>query len=128
MAEGVESMKKGIHPTYQKTTVTCVNCGETFEVGSTAKEIRVEVCSQCHPFYTGKETYVQAAGRVERFKKRYGMQESDKEPKKATAAQQKRKNLKLKKQLMQHLKKTQKKQKKLIKKIYLPVRRYFFCI
>lgn len=97
MAEGVESMKKGIHPTYQKTTVTCVNCGETFEVGSTAKEIRVEVCSQCHPFYTGKETYVQAAGRVERFKKRYGMQESDKEPKKATAAPAKKEEPKVEK-------------------------------
>lgn len=72
-------MKKGIHPDYEKATVTCVNCGETFEVGSTAKEIRVEVCSKCHPFYTGQETYTQAAGRVERFKKRYGMK--DEQPK-----------------------------------------------
>lgn len=71
-------MKKGIHPEYQQTTVTCVNCGEKFEVGSTSKEIRVEVCSKCHPFYTGKETYTQAAGRVERFKQRYGIQESNK--------------------------------------------------
>lgn len=71
-------MKKGIHPEYQKTTVTCVNCGEVFEVGSTAKDIRVEVCSKCHPFYTGQETYTQAAGRVERFKKRYAAADSKK--------------------------------------------------
>ena len=71
-------MKKGIHPEYQKTTVTCVNCGEVFEVGSTAKDIRVEVCSKCHPFYTGQETYTQAAGRVERFKKRYAAVDSKK--------------------------------------------------
>lgn len=75
-------MKKGIHPEYQKATVTCVNCGETFEVGSTAKDIRVEVCSKCHPFYTGQETYTQAAGRVERFKKRYATKDSEKESKK----------------------------------------------
>src|SRR5690554_1317900 len=83
MAEGVENMKKGIHPEYQQTTVTCVNCGEKFEVGSTAKDIRVEVCSKCHPFYTGKETYTQAAGRVERFKQRYGIQESNKDQEEA---------------------------------------------
>lgn len=71
-------MRKGIHPEYQKATVTCVNCGEVFEVGSTVKDIRVEVCSKCHPFYTGQETYTQAAGRVERFKKRYGIDESSK--------------------------------------------------
>lgn len=76
-------MKKGIHPKYQTTSVTCVNCGEQFEVGSTATEIRVEVCSKCHPFYTGQETYTQAAGRVERFKKRYGLDESKNESKKA---------------------------------------------
>lgn len=75
-------MKKGIHPKYQQTTVTCVNCGEEFEVGSTAENIRVEVCSKCHPFYTGQETYTQAAGRVERFKKRYGLGESQEESKK----------------------------------------------
>lgn len=90
MAEGVENMKKGIHPKYQQTTITCVNCGEKFEVGSTAEDIRVEVCSKCHPFYTGKETYTQAAGRVERFKKRYGLQESNKDLKKQEEAEPKK--------------------------------------
>ena len=66
-------MKKGIHPEYQKTTITCVNCGEVFEVGSTAKDIRVEVCSKCHPFFTGKQKLVDTGGRVDRFKKRFGM-------------------------------------------------------
>lgn len=97
MAEGVENMKKGIHPKYQQTTITCVNCGEKFEVGSTAKDIRVEVCSKCHPFYTGKETYTQAAGRVERFKKRYGIQESNKESKKVEETKPKKEKSKVEK-------------------------------
>ncbi len=82
-------MKKGIHPEYQTTTVTCVNCGEVFEVGSTAKDIRVEVCSKCHPFYTGQETYTQAAGRVERFKRRYRLDESSKPSKAAPVEDEK---------------------------------------
>jgi large subunit ribosomal protein L31 len=63
-------MKTGIHPEYQKTKVTCA-CGNEFEVGSTAKEIRVEICSQCHPFFTGKQKLVDSAGRVERFRRKY---------------------------------------------------------
>ena len=68
----VKIMKEGIHPKYQKVKVTCV-CGNTFETGSTKKELRVEICSKCHPFYTGKQKLVDAGGRVDRFKKRYGM-------------------------------------------------------
>ena len=68
-------MKKGIHPEYGKAVVRCA-CGETFETGSTRKEIRIEICSKCHPFFTGKQKLVDTGGRVERFKKRYGM-ESD---------------------------------------------------
>ena len=63
-------MKKGIHPKYHKAIVRCA-CGTEFESGSTAKEIDVEICSQCHPFYTGKQKLVDSAGRVERFKKKY---------------------------------------------------------
>lgn len=63
-------MKKDIHPKYYITKVTCA-CGNSFEVGSTAKELRIEICSLCHPFYTGKQRFVDTAGRVERFKKKY---------------------------------------------------------
>ncbi len=62
-------MKKGIHPEYLDCTVTC-SCGNTFKTRSTKKEIRVEICSNCHPFYTGKQKLVDSGGRVERFKKR----------------------------------------------------------
>jgi large subunit ribosomal protein L31 len=63
-------MKEGIHPEYQKAVVHCA-CGHEFETGSTAKEIRVEICSNCHPFFTGKQKLVDSAGRVERFKNKY---------------------------------------------------------
>jgi large subunit ribosomal protein L31 len=63
-------MKKGIHPEYNnKVTVTC-SCGNTFETGSTEDTLQIEVCSACHPFYTGKNKLVDAAGRVDRFKKK----------------------------------------------------------
>jgi len=63
-------MKKDIHPKYNlKTKATCA-CGAVFEVGSTMPEIHMEICSQCHPFYTGNEKIMDTAGRVERFKKR----------------------------------------------------------
>ncbi len=65
-------MKEGIHPKYQKCQVTCVSCGATFETESTTKEIRVDTCSNCHPFYTGKQRFVQADGRVDKFNKKYG--------------------------------------------------------
>ena len=64
-------MKKGIHPEYLESTVTCA-CGNTFTTRSTKKEIRVEICSQCHPFFTGKQKFVDSAGRVEKFRKKYG--------------------------------------------------------
>jgi large subunit ribosomal protein L31 len=63
-------MKKGIHPEYHKVTVHCA-CGSEFETGSTAKDINVEICSKCHPFFTGKQKLVDSAGRVERFRKKY---------------------------------------------------------
>ena len=65
-------MKEKIHPNYQVATVRCI-CGETFEVGSTNKELRVEICSKCHPFYTGKQKMIDTGGRVDRFKKRYNI-------------------------------------------------------
>ena len=65
-------MKKDIHPKYYQATVTC-NCGNTFVTGSTKKEIRVEICSKCHPFYTGQQKDTQARGRIERFNRKYGI-------------------------------------------------------
>ncbi|MBV1758819.1 MAG: 50S ribosomal protein L31 [Dethiosulfatibacter sp.] len=63
-------MKKGIHPNYKAVTVTCA-CGNTFETGSVDNEIRVEICSECHPFFTGKQKFVDKGGRVDKFKKKY---------------------------------------------------------
>jgi large subunit ribosomal protein L31 len=63
-------MKKDIHPEYVECTVICA-CGNTFKTRSTKKEIRTEICSQCHPFFTGKQKFVDSAGRVEKFKKKY---------------------------------------------------------
>ncbi len=73
MAEGATNMKKDIHPKYNKVSVVCTTCGNTFETGSVLKEVRVDTCSNCHPFYTGKQKHASADGRVERFNKRYGM-------------------------------------------------------
>lgn len=67
-------MKEKIHPKYNETTITCA-CGNVIHTASTKKEIRVEICSKCHPFFTGKQKLVDTGGRVDRFKKRYGMQE-----------------------------------------------------
>ncbi|MBI2619087.1 MAG: 50S ribosomal protein L31 [Ignavibacteriales bacterium] len=63
-------MKPGIHPEYKKAIVTCV-CGNTFETRSTAGNLHVEICSNCHPFFTGKQKLVDSAGRVERFTRKY---------------------------------------------------------
>ena len=63
-------MKKDIHPAYEQTQITC-HCGAVFEAGSTRKGITVEICSQCHPFFTGKQKLVDTAGRIERFRKKY---------------------------------------------------------
>ena len=65
-------MKQGIHPTYERTSVHCGSCGTTFEARSTKQDLRVELCSNCHPFYTGKQRLVDTGGRVERFQRRYG--------------------------------------------------------
>jgi large subunit ribosomal protein L31 len=64
-------MKEGIHPDYSEITVKCL-CGNTFQTRSTKKEISTEICSACHPFYTGKQKLIDTAGRVERYKRRYG--------------------------------------------------------
>lgn len=63
-------MKKGIHPKYKLGTVTCA-CGHTFQVRSTIGDMRVEICSACHPFFTGKQKLVDTAGRIEKFRKKY---------------------------------------------------------
>ena len=65
-------MKKDIHPKYGEAIVRCA-CGETFKTGSTKEELSVEICSKCHPFFTGKQKLVDSGGRVDRFKKRYGL-------------------------------------------------------
>jgi len=64
-------MKEKIHPKYEKVVVHC-GCGNTFETRSTSDAIHAEICSMCHPFYTGKQKYVDTAGRIERFQKKYG--------------------------------------------------------
>ena len=76
-------MKEGIHPEYTETTITCV-CGNVIETRSTKKDIKVEICSQCHPFMTGKQKIIDTAGRVERFKKRYAAGEDKPKAKKTT--------------------------------------------
>ena len=63
-------MKEGIHPEYKDSKITCV-CGNVIETRSTKKDIKIEICSNCHPFMTGKQKIMDTAGRVERFKKRY---------------------------------------------------------
>ena len=68
-------MKKGIHPDYKKVKVVCTSCGNEFETGSVLNEIRVDTCSNCHPFYTGQQKANQARGRIEQFNKKYGMQQ-----------------------------------------------------
>ena len=66
-------MKADIHPAYSEITVTC-SCGNTFKTSSTAgKDLHIEVCSQCHPFYTGKQKTVDSGGRVDKFRKKYGI-------------------------------------------------------
>lgn len=63
-------MKAKIHPDYAKTTITC-SCGAVYEVGSTRKNLRVEICGKCHPFFTGQQRIVDSGGRVERFHRKY---------------------------------------------------------
>jgi large subunit ribosomal protein L31 len=63
-------MKEGIHPVYKKSVITCV-CGNVFETRSTAGNLHIEICSKCHPFFTGKQKLLDSAGRIEKFKKKY---------------------------------------------------------
>jgi len=65
-------MKKGIHPEYVECTVNCT-CGHTFKILSTKPTLRIEVCNECHPFYTGKERNIDRGGKVDKFKKKYGL-------------------------------------------------------
>ena len=65
-------MREGIHPNYEETTITCA-CGNVIKTRSTKKDIKVEICSKCHPFYTGKQKLVDTGGRTDKFKKRFGM-------------------------------------------------------
>ncbi|AEF18208.1 50S ribosomal protein L31 [Thermoanaerobacterium saccharolyticum] len=66
-------MKEGIHPTYYHDAVVRCACGNTFVTGSTKKELRVEICSKCHPLFTGQQKLIDTGGRVERFKKKYNL-------------------------------------------------------
>ena len=65
-------MKEGIHPNFEETTAKCA-CGETFKTRSTKEELRVDICSKCHPFFTGKQKFVDAGGRVDKFKKKFNL-------------------------------------------------------
>jgi len=67
-------MKKGIHPKYKEISITC-GCGNTVKTRSTSSDMTVEICSVCHPFYSGKQKIVDTGGRVERFRKKYGLTE-----------------------------------------------------
>jgi len=69
-------VKAKIHPEYQEAVIRCA-CGETFTVGSTKKELRVDICSKCHPFFTGKQKFVDTGGRVEKFKKKFGIVDNE---------------------------------------------------
>jgi large subunit ribosomal protein L31 len=69
--EKAKQMKTGIHPEYVEATVKC-SCGNSFTTRSTTKDLHVELCNECHPFYTGKQKLVDTGGRVERFERRYG--------------------------------------------------------
>jgi len=71
-------MKKKIHPKYEKVKVSCA-CGNTFETRSTTKDIKLEICSNCHPFFTGKQKLVDTAGMVEKFQRRYGKNQKEEE-------------------------------------------------
>lgn len=69
-------MREGIHPEYHQATVTC-NCGNEFVTGSTNESIHTEICSNCHPFYTGQQKAVQARGRIDKFNRKYGVKNDE---------------------------------------------------
>ena len=70
-------MKAGIHPDYKETTIKCA-CGNVIETGSTKENVSIEICSACHPFYTGKQKLVDTGGRIDKFRKRFGLEEGKK--------------------------------------------------
>ena len=74
-------MRAEIHPNYNVVTVTCSTCGKEHEIGTTAKQLRIDTCGNCHPFYTGSQQFTVAAGRVDRFNKRYNINKDKKEEK-----------------------------------------------
>jgi len=78
-------MKEKIHPAYKEATVTC-GCGESFKTRSTKEKIVVEICSKCHPFFTGKQKYVDTAGRVEKFQRKYNWGKAKEAPAAAPSA------------------------------------------
>ena len=80
-------MKKDIHPTYKRVAVRCA-CGNEFETGSTIDSIKVEICSKCHPFFTGKQKLMDTAGRVERFRRKYAQFNKQQEQKQETGEAQ----------------------------------------
>jgi len=69
-------VKKGIHPKYEETTITC-SCGNIIKTRSTKPDMKIEICSACHPFYTGKQKVVDTAGRVEKFRRKYGLDKKE---------------------------------------------------
>ena len=71
-----KKLKEGIHPQYTEATVRCA-CGETFTTGSTKENLRVEICSKCHPFFTGKQKFVDSGGRVDRFNRKHGLTDAN---------------------------------------------------
>ncbi len=71
-----EKMKEGIHPNYKETTIKCA-CGEIISTGSTKQNLHVEICSKCHPFFTGKQKLIDTGGRVDKFKKKFGIVDKD---------------------------------------------------
>jgi large subunit ribosomal protein L31 len=72
----VRSMKQGIHPKYNQATVKC-NCANEFVTGTTNESIHVEICSKCHPFYTGPQKTIQARGRIDKFNRKYGVKNDE---------------------------------------------------
>ena len=74
-------MKKGIHPEYHEAKVTCGGCSETYTIGSTLPEINISVCSNCHPFYTGRQKLLDSEGRIDRFRRKYAQYEAAKKQK-----------------------------------------------
>lgn len=72
-------MREGVHPEYHEETVIKCACGAVFETGSTKKDLHVEICSQCHPFFTGKQKFVDTGGRVEKFRKKFGLKANNEE-------------------------------------------------